>query len=247
MKHICVYAISATIAAFLVTGAANLAQAAMIEVAQESSANAGDFDSNVLGTINPFSTSLTAVNFYNYSNGSYNGDLNGGPAPVSDQTQVFFVDASDGLSFFLVHDARNDGSRGSAQTTWEIVGDSASILAQDELSETTVNPAGTIFTGNHAWGACCTDGYALGDLSGEWSMFGRFNQLPTQITDWVAASAESSNIQLTLSPNQRVRIRPLTEPGPVEVPTPMTVSLLATGLVGFGWSLRRRKSQEYQA
>ena len=40
------------------------AQAVEIRVSQESSAGAGDFDANVLGTIDSFSTALTTAQHY---------------------------------------------------------------------------------------------------------------------------------------------------------------------------------------
>ena len=58
-----------TILAFLlaVSGlllVSNDASAATIRVSQESAAGAGDFDANILGFIDPFSTPLTISDFY---------------------------------------------------------------------------------------------------------------------------------------------------------------------------------------
>ena len=117
---------AALVASVAFYGLAGPAHAGQIRVAQESAAGAGDFDANVLGFVNPFNTPLTHAGFYQYNvpNGaSYNGELNGGPFPVSSLTQVFLVNASDGLGLYVVHDNPNDGSGGSTQTRWNLTGD----------------------------------------------------------------------------------------------------------------------------
>ena len=242
MKYSGIIAVGATIAALGISGVGNHVQAALIEVAQESSAGAGDFDGNVLGLINPFVTTLTASEFYNYSNvnESYNGDLNGGPAPVSNQSQVFFVDASDGLSLVIFHDARDDGSGGRAKTSWQLSNDTASILVKDDPGfDVYSEVAGTVFSADHQWQECCTDGYAIGPLSGQWTMMGEFTELPTNIDGWMAISSVSTTISLAIDANRRVRLRPA-QP----IPSPTTVALLATGLLGLGWSLRGRRGMD---
>jgi hypothetical protein len=83
------------------------AEAVPIRVYQESSAGAGDFYNNYLGVINPYNTTKTSANYYDYdysNNASYNGNQHGGPTPISNTTLVFFVEASDGLWLFVVHE-----------------------------------------------------------------------------------------------------------------------------------------------
>ena len=239
MKFFGIMAVGATIAALGINGIGNHVQAALIEVAQESSAGVGDFDGNVLGFIEPFDTILTAVAFYNYSNvnESYKGELNGGPDPVSNQSQVFFVDASDGLSLVMLHDARNDGSGGLSRTSWQLSSDTASILVKDDPGfDVYLEVAGTFFSADHQWQECCTDGYAIGPLSGQWTMIGQFTELPTNIDGWWAVSSVSTTISLALDANRRVRLQPARP-----IPTPSTVALLATGLLGLGWLRRGRR------
>ena len=96
---------------------ASPASALTIEVSQETALGLGDFNSNVLGFINPYNTGLTAAGFYQYGSpnaASYNGELNGGPTPVSSKTLLFFVNTSNGLGFFMIHDRAGDGSGGRA-------------------------------------------------------------------------------------------------------------------------------------
>ena len=89
-----------SVAAAMLVSVSFAAQSASIRVSQESAAGLGDFDANILGTIDTFDTALSIAGFYQYNvpdGASYNGDLNGGPAPISSVTQGFFVNATDGL------------------------------------------------------------------------------------------------------------------------------------------------------
>jgi hypothetical protein len=210
----------------------------LIEVAQESAAGAGDFDANVLGTIDPFNTGLTAVIFYQYGTpnaSSYNGELNGGPNPVSSLTQVFLVGTPDGLTLMVVHDNPNDGSGGSTQTRWNLTGDTAAqvqVQPGDPGEPVTVSGGGTQFDCTKNWIGCCTDGYAIGDLAGDWTLFGQFLTVPTGITNWAVVSSDFSVVALTLTPGRRVRLQ--------KVPEPATLGLIVFGLAGISWVARRR-------
>lgn len=226
-----------TLSLFVVLGGISVfvtdAEAISIRVSQESAAGAGDFDANVLGNITSFDTGLTTAGFYQYNvpNGaSYNGELNGGPLPLSSVTQLFLINASDGLSLAVVHDNPNDGSGGFTQTRWNLTGDTAAqVLADDPGEPVTVSMGGTQFDSTKNWVGCCTDGYALGSLDGNWAMFGQFLTTPTGITSWQATTASGGNIPLTLATGRRVRLdttAPLPEPG--------TMLLFGSGLAGFG-------------
>jgi hypothetical protein len=185
-------------------------EAVQIRVSQESSAGAGDFDANILGFIDPFIIGLTTATFYQYGvpNGaSYNGELNGGPNPVSSLSQVFLVDAADGLSLVVVHDNPNDGTGGSTQTRWNLSGDTAAQLQADDPGEPlAVSSGGTQFDSTKNWAPCCTDGYAIGSLDGGWAMFGQFLALPAGIDQWAAVSSDGGSIILELEVARRVRL-----------------------------------------
>jgi hypothetical protein len=189
-----------------------LADAAPVQVSQESSPGAGDFDDNVLGYIDPYVTGLTAAEFYKYNTphaASYNGELNGGPDPVSSLTQLFMVESSEGLSLFVVHDKPLDGSGGITAMQWDLVGDTAAYLVGDDTGEG-LGGGGTTFTTSHLWYDCCTDGFVIGTLEGGWSMFGAFTTAPTGITEWAAIDNDGTMIALSgvpTTPEQGQRVR----------------------------------------
>ena len=207
------------------------AHAGSIRVSQESSAGAGDFDANVLGTIDPFVTALTTANYYQYGNpdaASYNGQLNGGPNAVSSQSLAFFVDAGDGLSLVVVHDNPNDGSGGNTQTRWNLSGDTAAVVVEDDPGEpTTVSGGGTQFDSSKNWLACCTDGYAIGSLDGMWELFGQFLTSPNGINSWAVIDSDGSSTSLVLDAGRRVRFDLV-----ADVPVPAPLALLGLGLIG---------------
>ncbi len=222
---------SACIVSGLVVGIVGLAgvtsdaRATTIQIAQESSLNANDFDSNILGVINPFSTSLSTSDFYSFGSSSYNGNTNGGPSPLANTTQLFMLDASDGLSLIVIHDGISDGSGGNANETWTLTGgDTASVLVSDDGTEASATSS-TVFDTNFLWASCCTDGYAIGSLDGDWTMIGGFNSF-SNISTWQAVSSGFSDIPLTLATSTttgRVRLQTIPEPG--------TMGLVLMGLI----------------
>ncbi len=183
------------------------AEATSIRVSQESSAGAGDFDTNVLGFIDAFSTGLTTAGFYDFSGASYNGHLHGGPPAVSNLSQLFLLDASDGLSLVVVYDGVVDGTGGTSMTQWNLSGDTAAPLVADDPGEAlTVTMGGTQFESNHVWLSCCTDGFALGSLDDNWSLLGQFTAAPTGIANWQAVSSDFSSLPLAIVPGRRIRL-----------------------------------------
>ncbi|MHC4952574.1 MAG: PEP-CTERM sorting domain-containing protein [Planctomycetota bacterium] len=212
------------------------ADAAPIRVSQESAAGAGDFDANILGTVDVFNTALTTAAFYQYGNpfgSSYNGDVNGGPSGADGLTQLFLVQASDGLSLVIVHDDPVDGSGGTANTRFDLVGDTATITVKDDGEPGYVD-TGTQFSATHNWIACCTDGYAITSLDGNWTMFGQFTSGPTGITQWQVSNSGGADVALVLQAGRRVRLDLASS-----VPEPSVYALLGAAFV-FCFLLRRR-------
>lgn len=224
----------------------SLAQATSIRVAQESAAGAGDFDANVLGFIDTFDTGLTMAGFYQYNNpngASYNGELNGGPLPISSLTQSFFVNASDGLHYVTLHDNPNDGPGGSTRMTTTLLGGAggaAAFTVGDDPGEgISISDAGgdRMFDTVHGWIDCCTDGYAIGSLLITDVLLAVFDVVPTGVDRWQSTGVVTPDLALVLEPGRRVRYDFI-----AEAPEPGTLALLGIGILGFGYRARRRAS-----
>ena len=228
------------------SGLVTNADALTIRVAQESSVGAGDYDSNVLGFITSFSTTETMKDFYNYagtSGASYGGEAFGGPDGVSDLSQVFLVSASDGVSLNVVHDAHSfvstDGG-GTATTRWDLSGDTSAVVQSDDPGEpVSVSMGGTRFDSTNGWGNCCTDGYAIGELDGNWEMIGAFWSTPTGLdAGWRATSGDGAHIDLTLLSELHVQLKAVADP----IPEPASMILFGSGLVGLAAWRRFKKN-----
>ncbi len=218
-----------------------VATAGLIRVSQESSAGAGDFDANVLGNINTYNAGgLTLAAFYQYGTpdyASYNGQLNGGPTPVSSQTSLFLVEGSDGLGAVVVHDKANDSGGGGTNVKMTLSGDTFAPMQGDDPAEgLTLSGGGTVITAIHNWAPCCTDGFVAGTLDGSWSLTMEFNARPTGIDTWAAVDSSGSDIGLVLATGRRVRL----DVAPVPVPGAAILGFL--GLATAGTRLRKRRN-----
>ncbi|MHC4718240.1 MAG: GEVED domain-containing protein, partial [Planctomycetota bacterium] len=187
----------------------HLGPAGTIRVSQESVPGAGDFDANVLGYVDPYTSGLTTSGYYQYGT-PYGASFNG-PAPelVSDRSHLFLVNAADGLSLFVVHDKPVDGSGGSSAMHWELTGDTLALLAEDDPGEpVNVTGGGTIIDSSHGWSVCCTDGYAVGSLDGSWTMVGAFTNdvAVSGMNQWVVHDVDGDEIVLAFQTDRRVRL-----------------------------------------
>jgi hypothetical protein len=203
----------------------------LIRVSQETSPGSGNFA--LRGFVNPFSTGLDAAGYYAYGPVGYNGP---DPELVADRSHLFFVDASDGLALFVVHDT-NDGDSGHADMQFSLLEDTATILAQDDPGMGDLySDLGTAFTTQHGWGPCCTDGLAIGSLDGFWTMNLEFTSY-SGLDSCVAYDESGAAISLALATGQAVRLQAIPEPSHFVTLT----GLVAVGLIGY-WRRRRRQA-----
>jgi hypothetical protein len=190
-----------------------------VRVAQESSPGAGDFDTAIVGFLTPIQADISAAAYYSYgvpNRASYNGIF---PPATSQTTSLFFVNASDGLHLFLVHDKANDGSGGSFRSRLELTGANAALVVRDDATESNSSGGGTIFTGNHTWSACCTDGMVIGSLpDAGWSMTAEVTATPSNITRWEGVSDDGSKLPLAFQVGRRIRFDMLDNPPTESIP-----------------------------
>ncbi len=173
-------------------------------VSQESAPNANDFA--YLGQVMVFERSdESAAAVYDY-NGAVGLSYGNDPTPaIIDTSQLFFVETTEGLTLFNVLDAAGGGG-GSASTSFNLTGATASILVEDDPAELTTNVNGTEFSSVRTWIDCCTDGTVIGGWSADsdWSMTVAATAL-TGITSWQATSSGGDPVTLDATLNRRVR------------------------------------------
>lgn len=247
IAHVC----RLSLIAVLVSAA--VGSAAPIRVAQESAAGAGDFDSNVLGYINPFVTAGTLQNYYAYSTSNnvsfgFNAPNNNANSGLTtNRSHLFLVQGSNGLGVFVVHDrpgVANGG--GSANTAYTVFGSGVGLTVGDDpngdtyASSVVLNGPQSV-TANHNWVSPNTDGLALGSLGGNWQVLMNFYSPGqaaafTGLDSWAVYSPTGTPISLVLATGRRVQLLPTQVPEPASL---LVVGLLTAGGVGYR-SLRRR-------
>ncbi len=199
-------------------------QAARIRVSQESRPGAGDFDENVLGTIESADTGgVSAAEFYSYSEEYYYSFGGNGPRLRADTSQIFVVSAKEGLTLFIVHDSPDDEDGGIAVLRLKVEGDpdGADILVFDDpfsdWDSYEIQLDQRLFIARHRWFPCCTDGLVLGTLEGSWRLFIEFpvedeffgSETIQGLRFWTVLSAGGSEIPLAMEKGRRVRLDPV--------------------------------------
>lgn len=193
----------------------------VIEVSQESAPGVGDFDANVLGTIDSSDYFLTPQQYYSWfpTGTSFSGP--GLTSSAGSSLSVFKSASTGERCVVMIHDRSEDGSGGTAHTRLEILGDTngAVLLVEDDIDAQfqdnySATPDNLVHTLSHSWDPCCTDGVVLGAMEGEWSVLVEFTSTPTGILTWSALSRDANPLALTLEIGRRVRLRSLEDPPP---------------------------------
>ena len=204
-----------------------------IEIAQETIPGTGDFDEHVLGHLLPFQTAYSAANMYFYNfplRDSWNGQI---LDPVVGRSHLFFANTTDGLTLGIVHDRPDNPAGGKAEMKFELFNDPDGMQrtveddpqADEEGSGYTGNSGDSLFTTAQDWNACCTDGVTFSGLDYQWELLLQFAEVDDKpkskpivgFTEWVAYSADGSQIPLVLQENRRVRLRIVQQGFPVEL------------------------------
>ncbi len=194
-----------------------------IRVSQESSPGAGDFADNVLGVLGAYpSLGTTAAEFYGYNipeGDSWNGPL---LTPIADRSHIVFAETAEGLTMFVVHDRAipNDPDGGDAELMYEFINDDdgGEITVKDDPGDGYSGGSGDlVFTSDHVWSPCCTDGLALSGLDCEGILEVTFTDTgsgPTidGLTSWVAYSSNGAQIPLALEEDRSVRFEVVPPP-----------------------------------
>jgi len=197
------------------------ADAIRIRVSQESRAGTGDFHQHILGHIGAMTSGAGVDEVYAYnelSRFSFNGKR---PVLRADVSHLFFVEATEGLTLFIVHDAVNNPDGGSAAMRIQVVGNHNAtrfLVRDDAFSESdtyAVRGNNTDFYTWHNWYACCTDGVVLGPFAGQWKVYVQFigdeNDPGGEPVDGLAkweALSNKENILLELERGRRVLLEP---------------------------------------
>lgn len=180
-----------------------------IRVAQETSPGAGDFDNNILGYVSALNTDKGMAAFFMYGDAGPNYG-NSTPKITANTSHLFFVNGSDGLALFVVHNTSNraeNSNGGTAQTQFDLVGGKAHVLLSDDEGEATESEGGTTFIGNHDWAGSNTDGMVIGSLPVGFTIYGQFTSQPSGLDGgWEVISSDSTVIPLHLVPGRRVRL-----------------------------------------
>ena len=198
-----------------------------IEISQESAPGTGDFDDHELGLLQAFPFNDTPAKFYGYDipeGSSWNGPW---MTPVPDRTNLIFANTSEGLTLFVVHDCAvpEDPDGGEAEMLFEMSNDAdgAERTVEDDPDTPDIytGEAGDyLFTADNVWSECCTDGVALSGLDCQSVMILQFTDVDDNpdtpaiagLTEWVAHSAEGTEIPLALEEGRRVRLVVVPDP-----------------------------------
>lgn len=192
-----------------------------VEIAQESAPGAGDFAANPLGLLLVEQLAVSAAAHYAYgapAAASFNGSF---PPTAIDECRIAFAETSDGLTLFVVHDSVLDGGGGRAETIVDISGDAdgavRAVVDDQPGPDDSYSPAAidSHFTAAQAYGAQSTDGFALADLEGNWSLVFSFGDADSNaatpaiggLSGLSAVSADGSITPLGLVLGQRVRLK----------------------------------------
>jgi hypothetical protein len=209
---------------------------------------------NVLGNIQVYTHSGSMEDYYNYASASGHPSA---PPLSANTSNLFFVQASDGLGLFQIHGLESNASQGNnVRMRFEYDSTSnARFFFRDDTNDdflvdgnvvTNANVGSTFgntFVTRHNWDNN-TDGAIIGALSTSWTIYASFQNIGanTNLSNWLTYSNDGSNssIHLTMNNDQWVRF------DYVVVPVPAGIVSAGIGIALVGLMLWRKRAMAAQ-
>lgn len=199
-----------------------------IQVAQESAAGAGDFDSHVVGTVDAYVTTGTVASYYQYDGTSSGRTANPDLRSFRNQVNTMFVVGSDGLGFITIHGPRRGGGSAgdllaSSQHDLSVGTFLTPLDVRDDATDTfTFANGNTRLTATTVAGGSSSDGFASRFTEAEPVILSQLLSFSNNVEGWTVHGSGGSSLSVTPTVGRRVRFN--VSWAVTQVPTPDAVA-----------------------